>query len=65
LDGDPTQEEYGPFCDYHEKPIHEKPYFIDCETYTNYGFEDDPHNEPGTCSYYEYKGKAEWTGEGV
>ena len=59
--GNPVIEDTGPFCDYHEKPIHEKPYFIDCETYTNYGFEDEPHCASGTCLHYEYKGSAEWT----
>jgi len=63
LDGDPTQEVYGPLCDHHDKPIHEKPYFIDCERCGDCYYEDAP--APGTCEHYEYKGKAEWTIEEV
>ena len=53
-------EEWGAFCDYHNKPIHEKPYYIECETQDNYGEREYPI--PGTCHHYEYKGKPEWTG---
>jgi len=52
---------FGPYCNYHKTEMQYKPYFIDCETRTNYGFEDNPREMPGTCLYYEYKGKAEWT----
>jgi hypothetical protein len=63
IDGYPTIEEYGPLCDHHDKPIHEKPYFIDCEVEQD-GWGRD-RTIPGTCEHYEYKGKAEWTIEEV
>lgn len=51
-----------PYCDYHGIPIFQKPYNIECDYDTpRY----DPYGEgipvPGTCCYYEYKGKREWT----
>ena len=49
----------GPFCDYHKMQIIEKPFFVECDQYQDGWSEDRP--EPGTCWYYEYKGKAEWT----
>lgn len=56
-------EEWGAFCDYHNKPIHEKPYFFDCDFRDDYfGRTDLDQPIPGTCYYYEYKGKPEWTG---
>ena len=53
---------YGAYCDYHNIPIHEKPYDIECETsvpYYNPNSEETP--DPGTCWNYEYKGKHGWT----
>jgi len=52
-------EEWGAYCDYHNKPVHEKPYLIDSET-TGDPFPEEPI--PFTCFEYEYKGKSEWTG---
>ena len=54
---------WAPYCNHHQKPIHEKPYFIDCEQYQDCYCADIP--VPGTCEHYEYKGKAEWTIEEV
>lgn len=53
-----------PYCAIHKEPIHKKPYFIDCDLGGGYdtGFgwiEERPI--PGTCEYYEYKGKPGWT----
>jgi|LSQX01.1.fsa_nt_gb hypothetical protein len=54
-----------PYCAHHNNtPIHEKPYFIDCDLAGGYdtGFgwiKERPI--PGTCEYYEYKGKPGWT----
>ena len=54
-----------PYCAHHNNtPIHEKPYFIECDLGGGYdtGFgwiEERPI--PGTCEYYEYKGKPGWT----
>ena len=61
FDGNPVIEEIGPYCDHHDKPIHEKPYYIECEEQQDGWSPDRPL--PGTCYYYEYKGKAEWTKE--
>lgn len=59
-------EVYGPFCGYHDKPISEKPYFIDCDH--GGGFDTGLGWHPDfpmayTCFHYESKGKAEWTPE--
>lgn len=55
-----------PWCAKHDKPMHEKPYYIDCDYGggfdTGFGYHDE-FPLPGTCEYYEYKGKAEWTKE--
>ena len=51
---------YGPFCGYHNKPIFEKPYYIECDTH-NYGGWGPERPVPGTCLAYKYKGKAGWT----
>ena len=51
-----------PYCDYHNIPIFQKPYNIDCETSAppyNPNGEETP--DPGTCWDYEYKGKRAWT----
>jgi len=57
----------GPVCDLHNKPISDKPYFIDCEVdeYDVGGFEGCAQSHvvqecPGTCQGYEYKGYAGW-----
>ena len=55
-----SQPKYGPFCDYYGEYIHEKPYYIDCETNNTDGWGPE-YNIPGTCENYEYKGKAGWT----
>lgn len=63
-DREPVIENIGPYCDFHDKPIHEKPYFIDCEERGS-GYFENIYPVPGTCEHYEYKGKAEWTIEEV
>lgn len=52
---------FGPFCDYHNIAIFEKPYNIecDCSAYLYGDGEETP--DPGTCWNYEYKGKCGWT----
>lgn len=60
-DYDQPMDVYGPYCGYHDKPIMERPYFIECEMHQDGYGEDYPM--PGTCDHYEYKGKAEWTEE--
>lgn len=60
----PGTEHSGPYCGYHDKPISEKPYFIDCDTDGGFdtGFGWYPESPiPYTCFHYESKGKAEWT----
>jgi hypothetical protein len=61
--GDPVIERYGAYCGYHNKPMSEKPYYIDCEEGQDEYYGDS--KMPGTCDHYEYKGKAEWTIEEV
>ena len=51
----------GPWCAYHEKPIFEEPYFIECEIDDNPYYEERPI--PGTCRNYKYKGYFGWTPE--
>lgn len=61
---------YEPWCDYHEKPIGEKPYFIDCDEdqicsgdeayYRDLDPDEVFRCKPGTCHHYEYKGYAGW-----
>ena len=46
----------GPFCEYHKRPIYEKPYFIDCDTEMTHIRDDEPID--GTCHHYKYKGYA-------
>lgn len=50
-----------PYCAHHNNtPIHEKPYFIECDSDDGGGwYEERPL--PGTCHHYEYKGKPGWT----
>lgn len=62
----PGTEIHGPYCAYHEKPISEKPYFIECDT--RGGFDTGvgwmPETPiPFTCFAYETKGYAKWTPE--
>lgn len=62
--GDAGIEVKGPYCGYHDKPIHEKPYFIDCDNGGGFNTGVGYHPEfpiPYTCFHYENKGKAEWT----
>ena len=61
LDNNPTVPDYGPFCAKHDKPIHEKPYMIDCEIHGGGYFENYP--VPWTCEHYKFKGSMEWTPE--
>lgn len=59
-----------PWCKVHNKAIHEKPYFIECDEYQRhsadvaYHYDYDPDEVyqpiPGTCSNYAYKGYAGW-----
>lgn len=53
-----------PYCDVHNEPVYKKPYFIECDSSggfdTGEGFWDEKPM-PGTCFYYEYKGKPGWT----
>lgn len=62
----PGNEECGPYCGYHDKPISEKPYFIDCDNgggfCTGLGYHPE-FPQPYTCLHYESKGKAGWTPE--
>lgn len=51
----------GPWCAFHEQPMSEKPYFIECETDDNPYYEERPI--PGTCFNYKYKGRFGWTPE--
>lgn len=56
----------GPYCAYHEKPMSEKPYFIECETNggLDTGFGWIPETPvPFTCCEYKTKGYSEWTSE--
>jgi len=58
---DADQPIYGPWCDFHDKDMGEKPYNINCE-------EDvDDYKQiycvPGTCEHYQYKGYSGWTKE--
>ena len=60
----PGTEISGPYCGYFDKPIADKPYFIECETSggidTGFGWiTEEP--VPFTCLWYKSKGKAEWT----
>ena len=53
---------YGAYCDYHNVPIHEAPFNIECETaapHCNPNGDEIP--VPGTCWEYKYKGKCGWT----
>ena len=62
----PGTEVYGPYCGYHDKPISEKPYFIECDNGGGFDTRLGWHPEfplPYTCFHYESKGKAEWTPE--
>jgi hypothetical protein len=66
-----TTEQFGVYCAYHNVPMGDKPYFIECDERQAcspdeaYYYELDPDDLsyplPGTCHHYEYKGKAEWT----
>lgn len=56
----PGYDVYGAYCNYHDKPIRDKPYYIDCGTENNGGWGPE-YPLPGTCIHYEYKGKAGWT----
>lgn len=45
-----------PYCAYHDKPIHEEPYFIECDCAGGeYG---DSYDVKFSCFYYKYKGFA-------
>ena len=57
--GNKVIDDFGPFCDCHNKPIREWPYYIECEYYDNDHGPAEPM--PGTCLAYEYKGYAGWT----
>jgi hypothetical protein len=62
----PGTEVYGPYCGYHDKPISEKPYFIECDNGGGFDTGLGWYPEfplPYTCFHYESKGKAEWTPE--
>lgn len=53
-----------PYCDVHNKPIHEKPYYIRCDTEESFVLESgqrETYPVPGTCHHYKYKGNSEWT----
>jgi len=55
---------FGPWCDFHDKDMREKPYFIDCETNgvcEDWSPEETEINKPGTCEHYEYKSCSGWT----
>ena len=42
-----------PYCAYHDKPIHEEPYFIECDCAGGeYG---DSYDVKFSCFYYKYK----------
>ena len=47
----------GYVCTKHNKPIHEKPYFLECEYETTFAFEGDYISSPipGTCLWWEAK----------
>lgn len=45
-----------PYCAYHDKPIHEKPYLLECDCRDGEYGGGGP--VPFTCMYYEYKGFA-------
>ena len=51
----------GPWCAYHEAPMTERPYYIECDTDDNPYYEEQPM--PGTCWNYKYKGRFGWTPE--
>jgi len=52
-------DDLGPYCDYHKKPMNERPYYVECDMNdTDYGPE---FPIPGTCLAYEYKGCAGWS----
>lgn len=62
----PGMEEKGPYCGYHDKPMTDKPYFIDCDVGggidTGLGWLPEKPI-PFSCWHYQSKGKAEWTPE--
>ena len=59
IEGIGEMERFGAYCDYHDTPVFEKPYFIECDVaQQDYGTE---MKVPFSCQGYEYKGKSEWT----
>lgn len=60
------EQEYAKICTKWDQPIHEKPYFLECEYETTFAFEGDYISSPipGTCLHWESREnstvQAEW-----